>query len=789
MRLLTAFVFSYCLSVSAAVDPQKSGCVPRILEAADTAMGYGPNPIGAPSKYKMDAPGQDRMANALFATVIRPVLEEGGRLGNAPTTWRRVNSPYLGWDVSTQNGTYTFLITHAAKPTDDELGNSVPEVKFDITSGNRMHGTAYFQERWLEPGFLKDEKNVQLLQGFVRALMIGDPDVSPHMRSPRAGDKEESVLSYMQQTVMRDSMRAIAAYKAREPKRVPRVGIVGPGGMGKTILVTALAKALFEGKLIEAIQQAKVDNGLVVFAVESDSVLKSALEKIVRELDLDPKDVWAFFGQNKQHEPVVQIGKVRVLLTSRTGLFKLCESGKMAELIGRGAKKRRTILVLDEAQHIPAQDLETQKKGQFIQSLQTLEGVILDKPGHDQTQNALLDENDLIVAISATMTHSSVGGLIKGRQFLDRSIVGVLLDEEETRQLMNGDNNTILELAARQAKRAMVLGYLAWINIVRVQPIRDPDGKSVLNRKTIGVGEDGAPAKFEVVEPRVIQDVADQILALRKQKPHIKQRALIFVEGMHRSNEFAKQLQAEIDRRGAEAGDLPSQVCPFHSGKGSFADTQDWMQDRRVCTLNARGNIVLGNDYSTPQSVNSHKFAVVDSIIGEGADLPNINMIIIARDVNVNDTGSIMRLYQNILRGTRVYAFKQELLLIDYSGVVNDFFDGKLNVRPLDFADPEEEGPPGGGSDGPSLPVAGALLHSLGALKEDQITRLVLDAQEGIASEYGSAPPQDIFLLKRAPFHMSRPEGQELAKLLLQLVRDAAKLDRGALPGTQPGKA
>lgn len=695
--------------------------------------------------------------NLLFR-VLRPVLEEGGRFGEQ-ITYHQAEGDFLGWDVSTPNGTFTFLITNDEKPKDEELGETVPEYHYD---GNRMTGTALFQERWLTSEKLKDKGHLQLLQGIARALMIGDPDVSPHMRARTANADEESVLSYIQRENHQKSTEQLEAYKKANPKRVPRVGVFGPGGIGKTILFSGLARYVFERNQDE--------NGLIIFAVESEEVLNSAFEKLTRELGLKPNQVWNYYGRYKQNQPLGKPKEVRVLLTTRTGLNSLCRAGTLLrEVIGKGKTKRSVVLGLDEAQHVPA--AKASGPGQFLEALRFFEGEIGDTPAKDKIKDRVLDENDAIICISATMTHSQNPGLIRERRFLDRSIVGMFLTDEETEQLKNGDHQVVMELAARQVRRAMALGYLAWINFVDTKPVNDPAGRSVLNRKVVEINEKThQPELKEVVEPTLIKDVVDKILENRKKNPHMMQRALIFVEGTHRSNLFAEMLQEELRKR-EEGVEFDSVVHPFHSKAGSFDDTSDWLQDRQVRRVNGRGNIVLGTDYGTDQDKATHKFAVVDSIVGEGADLPNVNMIIIARDVNDKDTGSVARLYQNILRGTRVYPFKQRLFLIDYSLVVNAFLMEQLKLKKLSGAPrPSEPG-------GPKPKVTGAVAHDLHAQIQDEIADLILAAQSGKPTEYGNIPPEEVFLLRRAHFLMSRPEGQELAQASLGLVKAVASLD------------
>jgi superfamily II DNA or RNA helicase len=749
------------------------------LALAGVQPAFAKNPPPSCPNQIIDHDAIRALTEKMLIKVVRPVLEEAGRFGGSGIQIDLPNNGLGRIDVRTSHGTFHIQLTREDKPEDRDLGQAIPPFEFDPDF--RMTGVVLIQERWLEDSFLKRDKNLELIQGLVRCLMIGDPNVSPHMRSPRAPDSQESELSYLQQDVFAEAMKAIARYRTREPNRVPRLGIMGPGGMGKTILVGKIAKEFFASR--------GQTDGVVVFTVHSDSILNSAHDKLVRELGLREDEVWVHYGNSKRKALPPNPSKIKLVLTSRTGLKQLCEREHIDQVVKPGGRKRSTLLVKDEAQHIPAADGE--EGGEYMQAMAHLEGKIGVTPELDDTSKRLLNEQDLILMISATLTHSTNPGLISDRRFLDSSVIGVLLDDAEQDQLRRGNNTDVMNLAVTQSLRAMVRGYLAWINFVKVELIRDSDGKKVLNRTVVEPDENGQMVRREVVDQGAVDKVAKQIMAVRAEHPQVVNRTLIFVDGTRRAELWSQMLQEKL--RELEGNLAHPSVVHHHSSRASsFSDAEDWLMDRQVKRY-TRGGTLLGTDYNTDSDRATHKYVVVDSKMGEGTDVPCINMIVIAREVDATDTGAMVRLFQNILRGTRVFAYKQRLHLLDYSGAVTPLLERRLTLRPLIVKEDDDGGEDDGDDEPkpPPPPTGDPLATQMGLFGQNPITELILAAQSGQATEYGSdVSIEDVWLLRRMPFDTQRPEGQHLAKMVLKLLRSTESVDIASLwSGSESDKA
>ncbi len=278
-------------------------------------------------------------------------------------------------------------------------------------------------------------------------------------------------------------------------------------------------------------------------------------------------------------------------------------------------------IVMDEAHHLGKND------GQFNAILEDL--------------SSNMDHRHLGLTLSATLWHED-SELVE--RLLEGKVYGPLLNPEELIQLQNGRN--LPELTRIQTLRAMQRGYLTAMNSLSI--ITEIDGSSAARHfdTSISYSDPAGRHMAEIIKAKRILNVPD--------------RGAIFFRTTDQANEYAKKLSGR--------NYLDTQVRPLH-GKMSdtqIQDTMDWIRNK--------------GSYDSKIQRKTHKYITVVSMLNEGTDIPELNLVTIAKTYSKSAAG-FKALIQNVGRGTRPGT--EGLRLIDYSGFSKILIDTAHFVMPL----------------------------------------------------------------------------------------------------------
>lgn len=461
----------------------------------------------------------------------------------------------------------------------------------------------------------------------LRALFIADPFLHPLQTLP-----EHSTQLAPPQRLLVDELNTIAA-DARSSKQAARALIIAPPGFGKNLVVTDFLR----GEIARSAQPYQI-----VFVVQSQEILDDALETYPRELGISASLTRRNFAREARDGPPPLF-----VAASRTNLASRLSS----VLARRQTKDTRIFFVFDEIQH------GGKIGGEFQHIFKQL----------DQSLKA----GDALIGQSATPWHLDSDLIASPFQ---NHLVTAFVNPDAKKRLV--DERRLIYLSRMMLFTAMAERYLSPIHSYRqIRYLGDPGQPDVLTRDylrdEVESVENLGDAERDIHlrrHWRAHEPLLREMLREARRVAHTDvgsgrilspNRGVIFVPSIQHANNYAQWLNELADGE-------PMEFRAYHSEMSDDLrrETMKWIRD------SARG----------PGPVR-HRYVIAVRALGEGANVPNLNHLILARPYSQHDEVGMRDLLQHLGRGARRAYGKPHFSVSDFTG----------DMRRLLFADMDQQ--------------------------------------------------------------------------------------------------
>jgi len=459
----------------------------------------------------------DSETAALYLQVLRPVLDEGGRAGNAVFRFDASTNTII---VLSEVGEYRIRLTQNRQEAYPREG--LPEVQ--------VHGGWVSSEIVLHVGDAM--ANATMAQGKFRSMLRADPYLHPHLRE---GEGQRLQLSYPQRKA---EAALLTMEKIVSGKKGLKRALVTPVGFGKTVISASYVQSLgtYHQQLRTVGWKRKPR---VIFVVEDSVVLDRTVETYAETLGFTK--VAKIYGEDTRAKIPADVEMVAISRSMYASRMK--EIHKLLDMHA----DQPWVIVCDEAHHLGRTHEKGSPKGQF-------EAILKDLEKH-------IDGRHRVLLLSATLWHPD-RDLITG--YLEGNIHGAFLTAEEQALLRRGES--LPELCRTQFMRGMEEGYLS--PMIGVHLISRINGTSTADILTGTVLDREAARRHIQTYPALLQDVRDRIIATKNQ--NVPNRGIIFVDSRARADAYAEELSKL----------LGEEVRSLHRGEGVDPSTLQWFSDK-----------------------------------------------------------------------------------------------------------------------------------------------------------------------------------------------------------------
>jgi hypothetical protein len=489
---------------------------------------------------------------------------------------------------------------------------------------------------WLADGAVETAPNaarhLEHLRGLVRAAFAGDAYLHPQQKAPDAAPADRFVESAIQQVTIQGLSTLYRFSMLDDAGRPLRMGLMAPGGIGKTFLCARFMRAVFEAEK-------------VVLVVDNNDILDQSRFAYAREFGLRVGELLTIYDNLSQG---VLDPNRRILLINRTMLNRRWD--EVVAWMGNA----RTGFVFDEAHHLGrgqgAREFQ-QIFDRFNSDPRMLANIARQAPQRPHYLGLLASatfwhgDTDLIV----NPTYLGVRNLPAGTRPYGK-IYGPLLHDDEriliTRNFGRNQQRIVdmgtepealrrgeatPEIARRQLLRAMGLGYLARLSHsdLHEDVIRGPNGEELPAFEVVR-RIDAREVKIErtSIAYQLLEKVYQQLVGMRSHTAGdvsrsvppeqiaalapSPNRVLVLVRRTQVANEVRDQLRAIA----AAHGDGNTEVRTVHTSPGSDnrEDTLAWFRSEGA--------------YDNPGDRAVNKVLVVDQLVNEGVDVPETKGLI-----------------------------------------------------------------------------------------------------------------------------------------------------------------